>query len=139
MMRALKLILLIVVLVALDQLIKAYLISRSSNSDYITVYQNVGVSLALLPALPWRSILPFVLFVLMGFLLKQKSYGLSLIIAGGVSNLIDRFYRGGVVDFIDLKILPVFNLADMIISVGSIILLIEIIKQELRDESSGPV
>jgi lipoprotein signal peptidase len=47
-----------------------------------------------------------------------------LILAGGVSNLIDRICFGCVIDFIDLKFWPVFNLADIYITMGGIILII---------------
>lgn len=40
---------------------------------------------------------------------------------GGVTgNTIDRLWRGGVVDFVDLRIWPVFNLADIAITAGVI-------------------
>jgi signal peptidase II len=41
-----------------------------------------------------------------------------LIFAGAVSNLIDRARLGYVVDYIDLKVWPVFNLADSAITIG---------------------
>lgn len=47
-----------------------------------------------------------------------------LILSGAVSNLIDRLFQGCVIDFIDLKFLPVFNLADIYITLGAIILLL---------------
>jgi len=43
---------------------------------------------------------------------------LSLTIAGAISNLIDRYFYGYVLDFIHLSILPVFNLADLLIVIG---------------------
>jgi signal peptidase II len=132
-MRVIKLLLLIIVLVAIDQSIKTYL-TELNNKDLLTTYRNIGISFSLLPSLPWRSILPVVLFLMLGFLLKSQSLGLSLIIAGGISNLTDRIFRGGVVDFIDLKIMPVFNMADLLISLGSVIMLIELIKQELKSD-----
>ena len=44
--------------------------------------------------------------------------GLGLAIGGATSNLLDMLRRGGVVDFIDLRVWPVFNLADAFIFVG---------------------
>jgi len=41
-----------------------------------------------------------------------------LVILGAGSNLLDRFKYGAVIDFIDFKIWPVFNLADVMIVVG---------------------
>lgn len=40
------------------------------------------------------------------------------VLAGGISNLLDRWRYGGVVDYINLKVWPVFNLADLAISAG---------------------
>ena len=54
----------------------------------------------------------------------KTSTSLLLIISGGISNLIDRIFRGGVVDFIDISQVinfPKFNLADICIVVGWIL------------------
>jgi len=50
--------------------------------------------------------------------------GLGLILAGGIGNLFDRVFRGFVVDYIDFTPLikyPIFNLADVCVVVGCII------------------
>jgi len=53
-----------------------------------------------------------------------------LLLAGAVGNLIDRVRLGYVVDFIDLKVWPVFNFADIYITIAiGILLLEEIIKK----------
>jgi len=49
----------------------------------------------------------------------QAALGTALGGAGG--NLIDRIARGGVVDFIDLRFWPVFNLADVAITLGVLV------------------
>ena len=56
--------------------------------------------------------------------------GLILILAGGMSNMIDRIFNGYVIDFIDVNIFnfPHFNIADISIVVGIIILFITIFK-----------
>lgn len=43
----------------------------------------------------------------------------SLILGGAIGNLIDRITIGYVVDFIDLRVWPVFNLADSAITIGA--------------------
>ena len=61
---------------------------------------------------------------------KQLEYleklSLSLILGGAVGNLIDRIWLGYVVDFIDIRIFPVFNLADIFINIGVICFIIDI-------------
>jgi signal peptidase II len=47
---------------------------------------------------------------------------LLLIICGTIGNQIDRFWLGFVTDFIDLKVWPVFNIADSLTTIGGIIL-----------------
>lgn len=59
---------------------------------------------------------------------------LHLIIAGGISNLIDRVIRGYVIDYIDISQLikyPVFNLADIFIVIGCITIAICIVKDNV--------
>ena len=51
----------------------------------------------------------------------------SLILAGAVGNLIDRVYYGYVIDFIDLQIWPVFNIADSSITIGAVIIALKCI------------
>ena len=53
----------------------------------------------------------------------------SFVISGGIGNLIDRIFRGYVVDYIDFRIInfAVFNFADILISLSSISLIIYIV------------
>jgi signal peptidase II len=55
---------------------------------------------------------------------------LGLLLAGAIGNPIDRlFHQGYVTDFISLGNLPVFNLADTCISIGTAILILGILIQ----------
>jgi signal peptidase II len=53
---------------------------------------------------------------------KVYTIALSLILAGALGNLIDRVFYGYVIDFLDFRIWPVFNVADSAITVGALIL-----------------
>jgi len=61
---------------------------------------------------------------------KNPSTGiaLGLILAGGFSNFADRIYFGCVIDFIDLKFWPIFNPADVFISIGGLVWIAEKLK-----------
>ena len=48
--------------------------------------------------------------------------GLCLILSGAIGNLIDRIRLGAVIDFLDFRIWPVFNIADSAITIGAILL-----------------
>ena len=49
----------------------------------------------------------------------------SLILGGAIGNLIDRIFYGYVIDFIDLRVWPVFNIADSAITIGAVIIAIK--------------
>jgi len=79
----------------------------------------------------WLAIISFLLFLLLRKSMLHNpsageagSYFLILILSGAVSNIVDRLRFGCVVDFIDLKFWPVFNLADIFIVLGAIFLLV---------------
>ncbi|OPX84684.1 MAG: Lipoprotein signal peptidase [Pelotomaculum sp. PtaB.Bin104] len=64
--------------------------------------------------------------------------GLALILGGALGNLTDRVRHGFVVDFLDFRIWPVFNLADMAIVAGACLLVWELLKgdeKQQRNES----
>jgi signal peptidase II len=67
----------------------------------------------------------------------------GLIIGGAVGNLIDRLFRdpgwlrGAVVDFIDLQWWPIFNVADMGITIGGALLLLSSVQAPRADEAHG--
>ena len=78
-------------------------------------------------------IIVFILAFYKKFFYKAKSTQifLSLILAGAVSNLIDRLRFGFVVDFLDFRIWPVFNIADIAITIGTALLVFQMFKCKL--------
>jgi signal peptidase II len=53
---------------------------------------------------------------------KAEQVALSLVAAGAIGNVADRLHRGYVIDFIHVRYWPVFNVADVLIVVGVILL-----------------
>lgn len=64
---------------------------------------------------------------------KLTIFSYLLILSGAIGNLIDRIFRGFVVDFISFRLfgreMAVFNLADSYITIGVILLLITLLKE----------
>ncbi len=131
---ALKLLLAIVLL---DQLSKHYILqffpigssfNVIKNFFYITHATNTGVSFGMFKGFNMLFVVVSVLALLFFIRLfnNNKKYWLqiTLICAGIIGNLIDRLTLGYVVDFIDFKFFPIFNLADSAISIGVIWLII---------------
>lgn len=63
----------------------------------------------------------------------------GLLAGGAIGNLVDRILLGSVTDFIDPPRWPTFNLADVEITIGVILMVLIFAREELpTDESSGP-
>lgn len=65
--------------------------------------------------------------------------GLWLIISGGIGNLWDRLFYGGVVDFIRLDFIrfPIFNIADICVCCGAAMVILSLFTAELRRKKHG--
>lgn len=87
-----------------------------------------------------NSVISLIILAIIAFLIKSirnkenKLFisGLSLILIGAISNLIDRLQSGYVIDYLYLKHFTVFNLADVCISLGAIIILFSLNKKPSR-------
>jgi signal peptidase II len=60
---------------------------------------------------------------------------LGLILAGALGNLIDRVIFGYVIDFLDFQVWPVFNLADSAITVGAVLLGLNLLSSKGKNAS----
>ncbi|MDD3168017.1 MAG: signal peptidase II [Eubacteriales bacterium] len=126
----------IAVVVGLDQLAK-YLIQANLtlNSSvpliegifHITYIHNSGAAFSLFQNKTGFLITMqlVVITVVLAYLVKRRNkdhwcllLSLSLIAAGGLGNLIDRTMNGYVIDFLDLRFWPIFNVADISVCVG---------------------
>lgn len=118
-------------IIFLDQVSKAKFVHL--DSARLATSCNSGIAFGLFQnARILNFIVPIVVVsVCFYFLLRQErkiiSLALALIVAGGVSNILDRLMMGCVRDFIDLKFWPSFNLADSAVTIGILILIFVIL------------
>ena len=143
---------LIVILIVLDQVTKAVIASNAQifgnmelipNFFYLTYVKNTGAAWSMLAG--QRAFLSLLaaaaIFVMLWYLKKQKKAGnrlsvaaLALMIAGAAGNLIDRLLYGYVRDFLNFYIFgydfPVFNVADICLTVGVCLLILATILEK---------
>ena len=142
------------IIVIIDQVLKIVIdnilsinesIQVIPNVFYITKVYNTGAAWSLFEG---SGILLIIIAIVAFFLLLkyQKNtrssvniLAFALIYGGLVGNLIDRVIYGYVIDYLHIYIFgfsfPVFNLADMAIVVGFLLIIIAIIKGEEHDSS----
>jgi len=107
------------------------------NILHITVIFNKGAAFGILRQNTTFLIYIGIIFILIffAFIHKEKRKDLfflvacGLIIGGALSNLCDRIFLGYVVDYIDIRVWPVFNLSDSCITVGACLLFFDSFKK----------
>jgi signal peptidase II len=110
----------------------------------ITHIHNFGVSFGLfagtIPALVLVIIglfvTAFVLYLYINSSEFLERWGLFMIICGAIGNIVDRFINGYVIDFLYLHInqyyWPAFNFADIYISIGIIMIIVNMVKKIIK-------
>ncbi len=145
----------LVPVIVLDQWTKFYINSLMSLHDSfpvikglfnITYVRNPGAAFGFLanasPAFRsifFISVTVIAIVLILYFVMKSSKEGmlltcsLSLILSGAVGNLIDRVRFGEVIDFLDVYVgsyhWPAFNIADSAISIGAVLLILEMFKK----------
>lgn len=128
--------LIIIAAIAIDQLIKLYIVQSMELYEsipvlqdifHITYIRNTGAAFSMMEGfrgfliiLPFLMILAAIIFM---FIKRKTGHPLlltsvALIAGGGIGNLIDRVIYGYVVDFLDFRVFPIFNAADIFVCVG---------------------
>ena len=112
---------------------------------YLTCVYNSGAAFGLL-ANQTTLLVILTLILAAGLILGFRTlplervlvrYGAALIVGGALGNLLDRVRLGYVVDFLDLRFWPVFNLADAAIVTGAGLLIWDIIRNRPRPEGDN--
>jgi signal peptidase II len=109
------------------------------NIIHITPTHNTGIAFGLLRGfdnLVFVLSTAFILIIIVSAVIIKKpksrlvKSGLFFIVAGASGNLTDRLFYGHVLDFIDLRIWPVFNIADSAICFGACLIVLYIVKSK---------
>lgn len=141
-----------IIIVSLDQISKALIFGTEARSIignmlWFQSEKNTGAAFSMLSGnniffIIFSSVLCvifiYLLFSKKIFVSRLEKISIAIILGGAVSNLIDRILFTYVRDFIYLKFInfAVFNIADMAITVGAILLIISILffqKKETKD------
>lgn len=143
--RFVKVLILIIALILIEQLTKIYAINSTKDKEIVVIknvlsfsyLENTGIAFGLAQGdntglIIFSNIV--VIAIIIRFMVAQNKkissttmFLLSMAVAGGISNLIDRIFRGYVVDFINLLIIPSYprcNLADIFLVVSWFILVL---------------
>ncbi|HEM6288969.1 TPA: signal peptidase II [Streptococcus suis] len=143
------------VLIAVDQLVKAWTVANIELDTVepfipglmsLAYLRNYGAAWSILQNQQWFFTIVTIAAVtgLIWYYVKQIKgnlwtlFSLALMIAGALGNFIDRIRLGYVVDMFHLDFIsfPVFNVADMCLSIGVGILFICIMKEESNGSKS---
>jgi signal peptidase II len=128
-------IIMFLVLVMLDRMTKIWAASLKVEKDFgifaFTYVTNTGAGFSILQNMNlWLAILSIILLAAIIYYRDSvPKFSLMLIISGIVGNVIDRIFYGSVIDFINLKFWPVFNVADSMICIGVAYWIIILIKE----------
>ena len=132
------------VVVVLDQLTKWWAVSTLSNQTIDVVWklrlilvENRGTAFSLTQSggpvitLLALAVVGGLLWYSRGVRSRWALVALGMIAGGAIGNLIDRAFRGdagfmqgAVIDFIDVRFWPVWNVADMGVSIGAVLLVL---------------
>ena len=135
-----KYLIVISILCFLDQYSKVYIslnINKLINKDLLILtidyIRNYGAAFNILSGsrlfLSLISIISTIILMYLIFIREDRrinKYGLSFIVAGSIGNGVDRIFYGYVIDFIKIKFVdfPVFNIADIAINIGILVMII---------------
>jgi signal peptidase II len=123
------------ILLLADQILKQFFTSHSYSAKFFSLHlvKNTGMSFGLLPGKVIWMIIASIIFLFLLYYFRDEFKGCKacamLLVSGTLGNLIDRIFRGYVIDYVDLGWFPVFNLADAMISVGTLGIVILFIKE----------
>jgi len=145
------------IIIIIDQYTKALAVSKLAkgsvplinNVFHLTYVENTGAAFGIMQnsntvfIILIFLILSAIIFALHKYNPKQSLIQIcaGLIIGGAVGNLIDRLFRGFVVDFFDFRLInyPVFNIADSCVVISSIIFCVYILFFDKKDDNSANI
>lgn len=111
------------------------LVHYSNTGAAFGILQGAGTLLALTSIIGVVAIIVYVASPAFGQPLMRL--GFSLMLAGAAGNLVDRLMRGEVTDFLKVPNWPAFNLADSAITIGVLLLLWTLLRDDSPETQSS--
>lgn len=126
-----------ILIIILDQIVKFLMIDKNiiiiENVLKFTFTKNYGMAFSIGNGLISIIISSVLIIVLLVFIIVKRNeiknfMPYILILSGGFSNLIDRIFRGYVIDYISVFKFAIFNIADSFVVIGILMLVFIYIK-----------
>lgn len=138
---------LMISIVVLDRITKLLVVNTMTENMSIPIIKNVfhltyilnpGAAFGMLQNSRTFFILLTFLIVASAIFFRKKlqqestlvQYGIGLFLGGALGNVIDRIETGLVIDFFDLRIWPIFNVADIAICLGVGLIVWSVLREE---------
>ena len=145
-----------VIVLAADQLSKAWALDALGERTIPVVWtlrlnlaRNTGAAFSVGRGTDWGRYIPLLALVVVAVVViqgrsvtsKLGAVAIGMIVGGALGNLVDRalrtngggFFSGGVIDFIDFQWWPIFNVADMGVVVGGLLLVVASLRAPATD------
>lgn len=142
-----------IIIIVIDFVVKIFALNNLDSITlipdffYLTLAKNTGAAFSILSNSTWIFI--FVAVVVVYFISKYlkssdinglQSISYALLLGGIIGNLIDRIIYGYVIDYLSFVFFgyyfPIFNIADICITIGVCLLIIDCVRSEIHENRS---
>ena len=145
-----------IIFVAADQFTKLWAVTALKGHASVsfipkllqfTYVENTGIAFGMLKGMHWL-VIPINIVIMTVCVLMARSYNkkgaklavtaLCMIVSGALGNMLDKIFKGYVVDFIETVFVefPVFNVADILVCCGAALLCIYVVFFD-KEEKNG--
>lgn len=107
-------------------------------------HENEGAAWGILADHRWvfMTVSVIAILVMIAILIQMRKErdwllfsSLAMFIGGGIGNMIDRIFRGYVIDFLEFEFIdfPIFNVADSFVTIGAVFMVAYLVRETVRE------